>query len=196
MEKKGTCEAVREWINTAAAIVAIAAGIYGFCNLKSDNEKFRKQLDQTTKIAVAADSQVTELRKHTKILEDQYILNVKDVEINKSRYDEEIMPYFGFKYSQTIEDMADGGDWLVNIGNKAKILGVEYGKNNTYTLDFPKNTFIEKGTEGLYLLPNDSRVRKIDIVITMENMNGIKYKQRFYSDAKNVLFASKPVKIN
>ena len=146
MEKKPTGETVREWINTVAAIIAIVAGIYGFCTLKTDNENFKKQLDQTTIIAIAADSQVTELKKHTKILEDQYILNTKDVEINKSRYDEEIMPYFGFRYSQTIEDMADGGDFLVNIGNKAKVLGVEYGKNNTFTLDYPKNTFIEKGS--------------------------------------------------
>jgi hypothetical protein len=205
MKEKNTIDNIREWINTGAALIAIAAGIYGFCILKSDNENMRNQMTQITKtataaakIAIAADSQITELRKHTKILEDHYLTDVENVKINKSRYAEEIMPYFGFKYSQTIEDMADGGDWLLNIGSKAKILDVEYGKNNTFTVEYPKNTFIEKDIDNaIYLQPRQGKniIRKVDFTIIMENMNGDKYQQRFYSDSKNALIAVKPVRI-
>jgi hypothetical protein len=198
MEKKGRGEKFHQWAGTIAAFIAIIGGISGFLTLFRENAEMKKLIIQTTKIAIAADSQVTELRKHTKILEDQYVLNKRDAEINKNRYNEEIMPYFGYRYSETIEDMADGGDWLVNIGNKAKILSVEYGKNNTFKLEYPKNTFIEKGSDVIYLQPQQGKneIRKIDIKIIMENMNGIKYTQRFYSDSKNVLFATKPIRIN
>jgi len=197
---KGIINNIREWLNTGAAIVAISAGIYGFCTLKGDNKKIRQQLDITTRIAIATENQVKELIKQTKILDSLYRNSIENTDINKIRFAEESMPYLGFRYQQNMQDFSDGGDQLVNIGSKVKILKVVYGKNNTYTINYFKNSYVENDdNSGLYLVEQESKPkskRRIDFTITMENMSGIKYKQRIYSDSKDSIVVLRPIKIN
>lgn len=180
--KKKKLESIRDWINTISAIIAIAAGITGFLALSHDNNDIKEQIIQTTRIAQAASEQVTELKKHTRIMEIQYSTALENTNLNKDRYLIESTPYFMFAYSDSLKDLyGDNYNAFLNIGSTAKILNIEYGKGSTVILDYSQNTFFEKNNDTyihVNLKPNERN--KMDFTIFSQSLVGKKYKQRFY----------------